>query len=518
MRFVCQLLVLLGSCLLSGGILLSAETKQPSEEELSAVREVQGFLQSQKLDEAEKELTRQLVEFPTSPRVHALHMNFAYAYRRENQHDDAFRHMQKLVAFYLTSSEEQPELYNKLANSLAAMSSYSQVADKVDEAKAQFTDVIETLESRHTKHAEDEKVLGAVHDVRLRGIDFLIAIEAYDLADQHLEDELKLAQAEYKEKADSPAYILRLSNALRARVVLRDALGDPRLEDARVRQLAFLKSKATQHKENLDVVTAYLEAHLGAVSALAGSNPKRAAEILNETRTFVKALDRTDREIEQKALIAESSFAYLQELIASGRKHTQLVGSEASPLDVVAWVNGTALKPEDLKGKVILLDFWSVWCVPCLEAFPHLNRWEAKYSERGLKTIGITRFYNYVWDDEKEQPAKELDREVPQNEELELLEKFAKQQELLYPIAVTTPGSEYQAKFAVRGIPQTVLIDRNGKIRLIRVGTGPTFVREIEEMLETLLAEETLKTTSKEADNLSPTAKKSTDSPEKKTD
>jgi hypothetical protein len=70
-----------------------------------------------------------------------------------------------------------------------------------------------------------------------------------------------------------------------------------------------------------------------------------------------------------------------------------------------------------------------------------------------------------------------------------MLQQFATQQKIGYRFAVTTPGSTYDAKFHVEGLPQTVLIDRQGKIRLIRVGTGPTVFREIKETIETLLAE-----------------------------
>ena len=52
------------------------------------------------VEAAEEELEKQLVEFPDSARIHALHMNFAYAYRRMDDHAAAFKHMEQLVKYY----------------------------------------------------------------------------------------------------------------------------------------------------------------------------------------------------------------------------------------------------------------------------------------------------------------------------------------------------------------------------------------------------------------------------------
>jgi thiol-disulfide isomerase/thioredoxin len=169
--------------------------------------------------------------------------------------------------------------------------------------------------------------------------------------------------------------------------------------------------------------------------------------------------------------------------------HARLVGKVSPPHEFAAWSNGEPLVPDDLKGKVVLLDFWAVWCAPCLESFPHLNAWNKQFGRDGLEVIGVTRFYNYRWDDEKLTPLKEIERPLPQAEELAMLQKFAEHQKIGYRFAVTTPGSTYDKQFHVEGLPQTVLIDRQGKIRLIRIGSGPTVFREIKEMIETLLAE-----------------------------
>jgi thiol-disulfide isomerase/thioredoxin len=461
---------------------------EPVPEELASVRSVQTHLQQNDLAAAEKEFARQLQLHPEFSRVHALHMNFAFAYRRANRHAEAFRHMQKLVDFYASASAREPQLYKQLANAIVSMSKYSRESEKVDSATAKISDVLALLATRQNETPTDE-TLGAIHDVRLRLLEFLISIGDYSSAEEQLDLELKMAKQEYEEKSGNPAFILRLSNALRSRVELRDAVGAESLEDARTRQLTFLQSKAEEHPGHEEIISAYVDAHLAAVGALAHSHPDQAAKVLVRTQKFVSNLDRSSRPIDQIVMIAETSFRYLQKSIDEGRRHARLVGKPSPPPEFAAWSNGKPLLPDDMKGKVVLLDFWAVWCVSCLESFPHLTEWNERYAGEGLEVIGVTRFYNYRWDDEKKVPYKETERPLPQREELAMLQKFAMQQKIGYRFAVTSPGSTYDAKFHVEGLPQTVLIDRQGKIRLIRVGTGPTVFREIKETIETLLAE-----------------------------
>lgn len=461
------------------------------DDEKQAARDVQALLQSNKLAEAEQALDAELKQFPKSPYVHALRFNFAYAYRRAQKHADALRHMQKLVQYYVDATASDLEQYPKLANSLTAMGSYARVANETDSARKQFAEVIQVLnERRKSGGAEASKsASSAVHTVRLRLVEFLIDAEDYKSARAVLADELAHAKSEYESRSDSPEFILQLAAALQARVTLREKLGEGDLDDARIRQLAFLQTKAQANLENAEIIQAYVEAHIASAEALAGKDPLAAATILNGAKSLLRKLDRDDRELDQIVLLAQRSFPYLEQVIARGKAHLKLLDQPAFPLDVGAWISKQELSDADIKDHVVLLDFWAVWCGPCLEVFPHLNDWHKKYADRGLTVIGVTKYYNYEWDSRTSRPVKLDKPAVPQAHELAMLKKYAAAQELAYPLAVTAAASDFQSKYGVSIIPQTVLIDRQGKIRMIRVGAGRTLAKELEREIEKLLDE-----------------------------
>lgn len=222
----------------------------------------------------------------------------------------------------------------------------------------------------------------------------------------------------------------------------------------------------------------------------ASSEPERAEKKMNEAKKFLtdlreKVKDNADavKAIDQ----AEAQFGQVDRMIASAKKLKELIGKDATALTADTWVNGAPLTDKDLKGKVVLLDFWAVWCGPCVSTFPHLREWQEKYADKGLVMIGVTGYYNFVWDAEGER-AKPSDDKVTEVQEQEMLKQFTAHNKLTHRIAIDKEGkmADY---YGVTGIPHVVLIDRHGKIRLIKVGAGPDTAKEIEAMLETLIGD-----------------------------
>src|SRR5580704_19554069 len=53
------------------------------------------------------------------------------------------------------------------------------------------------------------------------------------------------------------------------------------------------------------------------------------------------------------------------------------------------WINSTPLSPEQLRGKVVLVDFWEYTCINCLRTLPYLPEWYRRYHDRGLVIVGV---------------------------------------------------------------------------------------------------------------------------------
>jgi thiol-disulfide isomerase/thioredoxin len=64
------------------------------------------------------------------------------------------------------------------------------------------------------------------------------------------------------------------------------------------------------------------------------------------------------------------------------------IGDKAPALDVESWVKGTPVTGFE-PGKVYVVEFWATWCGPCIRAFPHLSKLQAKYKDQGVTLIGV---------------------------------------------------------------------------------------------------------------------------------
>ncbi len=126
-------------------------------------------------------------------------------------------------------------------------------------------------------------------------------------------------------------------------------------------------------------------------------------------------------------------------------------------------LSGKTLSSKDLRGKVVLLDFWASWCSDCAETAPLLQAEYARYKQRGFTVVGV------LVEDEPKDAAK-----------------FAKAKELTYPIVVDGKRRAF-SDFGVRGIPTAVLIDGEGRERARWVGASPGQKEKLERALVPLL-------------------------------
>lgn len=137
-------------------------------------------------------------------------------------------------------------------------------------------------------------------------------------------------------------------------------------------------------------------------------------------------------------------------------------GDPAPAFSLASPIDGARISSEDLRGMVLLLDFWETTCVGCVGATPKLNRLHERFVDRGFLVIGVNR---------------EPDRE-------EEVRRFVERRDIRYPVAID-PGHVSEA-YGIFATPTVVLIGADGLIRATHRGpvTERTLAEEIEAALE----------------------------------
>ncbi|MBI4044546.1 MAG: redoxin domain-containing protein [Candidatus Diapherotrites archaeon] len=137
-------------------------------------------------------------------------------------------------------------------------------------------------------------------------------------------------------------------------------------------------------------------------------------------------------------------------------------------IGIQGWINSEPLTLASLRGKVVLVDFWTYSCINCIRTLPYLKQWHEKYSDMGFVLIGV---HSPEFDFEKK----------PEN-----VQMAANEFSLTYPIALDSDMETWR-NYKNRFWPAKYLIDAEGRIRYTHFGEGA--YEETEQKIQELLEE-----------------------------
>jgi thiol-disulfide isomerase/thioredoxin len=165
------------------------------------------------------------------------------------------------------------------------------------------------------------------------------------------------------------------------------------------------------------------------------------------------------------------------ERIQKSLKETRL--SSPGTVFTLKDMNGAPVSLAELKGKVVVLDFWATWCGPCKSSFPYLQKVYEKYqNNENVKILAINS-----WERQKDYPAQ-----------VDNAKSFMSSNKYTFPVLIDEKSEDQFiviGKYEVEGIPTKFILDKKGTIawKVVGFDNGQYMIDEMTQQIEMLLSE-----------------------------
>lgn len=173
------------------------------------------------------------------------------------------------------------------------------------------------------------------------------------------------------------------------------------------------------------------------------------------------------RLVETRTPTARDSSLRPESALAAGKKSPYpILGEMPQFTQVTTWLNSPPLTKEGLRGKGVLIDFWTYSCINCIRTLPTVTRWDATYRSQGLVIVGVHT------------PEFQFEKDI------ENVKRAIARHGIKYPVAVDNDYGTWKA-FGNQFWPAKYLIDAEGRLRLTHFGEGDedVFERAIQSIL-----------------------------------